>query len=264
MQLAQASPSVTDTNPATNPSAVTPSRTFSSRQLPDQKGQADDEIDKQKENVLQVFQNGRNKKDKELDEAQKKALKNLSCTRDANGMLTVFGNDSNAPLMRVDQTTKSVTTYYNENEPDDSKGHIDAILQSAAALRAMGENPPVTIKGHDDLSTLMMAKADSLAGLSVANKPDKTLDQVNPALARKMEDEWAKMQAQNQPNPDSPQARKSAASDVMGLTQPSIIATDKTPPLSPIFAAKADPAPIAATTPVPGVSPPQMRPGAPT
>ena len=91
---------------------------------------------------------------------------------------------------------------------------------------------------------MMMATAASLAGLRVGNPPDKSLDETNPLLAHKMEDEWRKMQSQEVPL--ARPSNSSAAAGVTGLA-PQDSKLDGTPNLSANFSAAAsrDPSPAA-------------------
>jgi hypothetical protein len=222
----------------------------------------DGAMPQKKENFLAFLQNEKHMKAENLTKAQKNLVNNFTCTPAVNGQYSVMENGN--PVATVDSHGVGIT----DKNPPDSTQHIDAILKAATVAKGLYGDKPVHSGGGDEMQKLMLAKGAELVGMNCGNPPPpgQTLNDKYPAVAKKMEDEWAKMQAQNQPKPDSPQTRKSAAADVTGLTQPSTIATDKTPPLTPQFAAKANPQ-IAATTPAPatpGVSPPQIaRPGAP-
>ena len=150
---------------------------------------ADHDANSKKERLIDVLAA---RTQKNLDEEAKKLLNNLSCKKDQNGTLTVFRDNSNVPVMSLH--SGGATANWDPDQPDGSKDHIDNILQTVAAVKAI--NPPgwpVVAAGDNEISNLMVAKAIELEGMKVANKPEKSLDLVNPALARKMEEEWVKM-----------------------------------------------------------------------
>jgi hypothetical protein len=128
----------------------------------------------------------------------------------------VFDQTGNNPLLEVDEQSKCAG-FYNRG-PRDSVENIDNLLKACVVSKAMNGSTLMRMSAPNDLELMMMAKAASLEGMNVSNKPDKTLDQANPALARRMEQEWAKMKDGSQPTATSP--RTSAASGVKGLVAP--------------------------------------------
>jgi hypothetical protein len=230
-------------------------------QIPDE----NDAANAKRENFLEVLRRNKKKDEAGISEADKKILKDLTCTVGKDGVLTVYRPDSNSPVMSYDAQKNSMVTYYDPNQSDDAMEHIDSLLTAAAAMRAenKGEAASVHIHMHDELTDLMAAKANELAGLKVANHFEKTLDQVNPELAKKMEQEWVKLGGQLPKMEETSVSRKSNASTVTGLVNPSESGIDWLPGLKDTFSLNVNkPAetqvPYAPTAPAPVVPAPRQ------
>lgn len=87
------------------------------------------------------------------------------------------------------------------NSPAGSREQIDVLLKSALVAKAV--LPPgakcSSAIAPGEQSYLIMVKCAALTGLKIDNPPAKTLDETNPALARKVEEEWARMRNDSEP-----------------------------------------------------------------
>ena len=76
------------------------------------------------------------------------------------------------------------------NSPEGAR----AMLNCAAVVKAAkGDSPMFINPTLSEEDRLVIAKASQLANVNIVNAPEKTLDEVNPALAKKMEAAWAEM-----------------------------------------------------------------------
>ncbi|GEM_PF-1822783 len=120
----------------------------------------------------------------------------LNDATDEGGIL-VRSKISNCEIhLRGGGVEGNVTT---EQMLDPSGKGLEAQIEMALMAKAMpnGEQG-MAFYGSDELSQLVGEKAASLAGLKILNPSEKTLEQLNPDLAKKMDEVWARMQADQQ------------------------------------------------------------------
>ena len=159
----------------------------------------------------------------------------------------IYGFSCNARLYDADG--RAFGTHPGE-QPGSTK-FIDQCITDMVVVKAdhevTAQQGVALADGGDRMTALINAKVAQLAGLDVtSNKPKETLDQVDPALARKVEQEWARVMKENQPKG---QYSPSAAAKMGGLIKAGS-SLDYAPSISDKFPAAAATASLVAATPV--------------
>jgi len=129
-----------------------------------------------------------------LTEDEEKALKKLTCFKMSDyGPLLVFGQDNSQPCCKIyGNLSGEYRICACGSGPVDSPQNIDNDLRAAMIAKSTGGSGGVWLDPADEMTFARMAKISELIGEKCNNPPtpDKTLEKLNPAFARKMEQEW--------------------------------------------------------------------------
>ncbi len=224
---------MTDSLLKSAPATTTKSRTLSRN--PDDREQ-DGNAEEKKQDLLSFLAENKRLKAEKLSPSENNLLKSMNCTPQANGGFTVFDKDSGAPLMAFGpRNTNSPLGDGGVKGPISSPENIDRMLKGYVAAKATFGDDGVHMEAPDRMSYLMVMKAAQLTGLKTNNSPaGETLDQVNPALARKMEQEWARMQSYGQ-TPSGFHASRGSVAATVGNLGAGATSLAGAPPLSNHF-----------------------------
>lgn len=100
--------------------------------------------------------------------------------------------DEQAPSFNVHENGVRIHSSYSIDSPEG----INEIFRGAMIYKGMWPDGKVFLKSHNgqsELDDMVFEYASRKAGLDVQNPPEKRLEEVNPALAEKIDQAWAKM-----------------------------------------------------------------------
>jgi hypothetical protein len=162
---------------------------------PDQPAGADRDkaAQKQQQQLLEYLQKRGDATIAALSSAQKTMLGGMTVTPVANAaqpdVYTV--RDGGKPVATIYKSGVSFDFKEHATKPEDIQANIENTFKSGMIFKA-SFGKETTINGESEMKRAMQVKAAELLGIKVLNPPpaDKTLDKLNPELARQME-KWA-------------------------------------------------------------------------
>ena len=204
------------------------------------------------EQFLIFLQKRDKKKFDEMAAAEKKILGNPNLTAVSTGAASYDVFENGKKLASVSQHGVNSEFKQPPDSKENAQDNIDTAIKSLAIYKASVNSDTVALGRKTEIERMMDAKVATQMGLKVANPPAKSLDEVNPALARQIEQTCAKM---GYKGPQT--AEKYSQPSTAGLvTTPS--ALDTPPPVDRHFvAAVTPPAVVASGPPAPAVAPKQ-------
>jgi hypothetical protein len=145
-------------------------------------------------NLLAAFEE-KKPKPSDLSEFEKSILRQYSVVDAPGGVQNIYARDDKSrPLMQI----YNDAVYVRSDMAIGSKEDIDALLKAAVVAKAVMGDRGCDAEAQDEKDRLIMCKCAEMAGLKVNHPPEKSLDEVDPALAAQVESQWAQMKDQYQ------------------------------------------------------------------